>query len=69
MQKQTQKKWRNASERIMFVSRYLNADKVREVKEISIVTDVKLSAVEWCQNYFFRHKRQKNKENKQNKSL
>jgi hypothetical protein len=53
----------------MFTTRYLNADKVREVEEISIVTDVKLSAVEWCQNYFFRHKRQKNNENKQNKSL
>ncbi len=53
----------------MFTARYLNADKVREVEEISIVTDVKLSAVEWCQNYFFRHKRRKNNESKQNKSL
>lgn len=30
----------------MFVTRYLNADKVREVEEINIVTDVKLSAGE-----------------------
>lgn len=32
----------------MFVSRYLNVEKVREVEEISTVTSVKLPAGEWC---------------------
>ncbi len=30
----------------MFVTRYLNAEKVREVEELSTITRVKLSAVE-----------------------
>ena len=32
----------------MFVSSYLRAEKVREVKEIGIVTDAKLSAEDEC---------------------
>lgn len=53
VQNNERKKWRNTQIHTKFTIRYLNAEKVREVKEISIVTDVKLSAVEWCQSYFF----------------
>jgi hypothetical protein len=58
VQNKERKKWRNTEIHAKFTIRYLNAEKVREVKEINFVTEVKLSAVEWCQSYFFRHKRQ-----------
>lgn len=57
VQNKERKKWRNTEIHAKFTIRYLNAEKVREVKEINFVTEVKLSAVEWCQSYFFRHKR------------
>ncbi|MDB5226010.1 MAG: hypothetical protein JWN78_203 [Bacteroidota bacterium] len=37
-----------AQSHLMFVSRYLNVEKVREVEEISTVTSVKLPAEGRC---------------------